>query len=188
VQFVEKHFFLIFFCDLFLIEKSIYIKQPQRKESKKMIINRLKLLSFLSLLMISACVPAHIDKSNQQGYVSPLQKNLSEQLDHLYQNDKSRWRQTMQHMILSEDDKLPVRHLAHSIYYFNRIQDQKVCLEATYLYLEQQSKNSHYFQEDDRVLFSKLVEYVLRTPDIFDISRIKMLCRDVQNSVCDELR
>jgi len=94
----------------------------------------------------------------------------------------------MQHLILSGNADLPIRHLAHSMYLFNRLQDRKVCLEAAYLYLEKQSKSSDYFRGDDSLLFSKLVEYVLCTPDIFDISRIKMMCRGIQNTVCDELR
>jgi len=152
------------------------------------ITNLIFFVFLLSVLLITACVPAHVKTSNKQGFTKKITISLPEQLDALYQQNKPQWDKKMRNLIMSGHENIPIRHLVHSMYLFNRFQDRNVCLEASFLYLEQKSRINHHFHKDDRLLFSKLVEYVLRTPDTFDTNRIKLICQDVQDSICDELK
>ena len=150
----------------------------------------------LSGLLFSGCAPVQVQPKK---YSEPLYNNekqikqktvpLSIQLDQLYHLNRNEWQNKMQYLVLSGKDEIADRHLVQAIYSFNRLKDRKVCLEAAYLYLKKKAKSGGgIFQKDDRQLFSKFIEYTLRNPDAFDITRINVMCKNIQDNICDELR
>jgi len=145
------------------------------------------ILIFFSLFCFSCISTTHVERTNQSDFTKPL-PSLLMQLNDLYQQNQGQWKQKMNDLILSGHPDIPLQHLIHAIDAFNRLQDRKVCLEASFMYLKQKAVFSRSFKDEDRLLFSKLSEYAIRTPDAFDISRIQILCENVRDSICDELR
>jgi len=161
-----------------------------------MIFQRIIILLIIGFGIIG-CAPMGVQQSpyNQGVYAPDVSESIKDkssvvvdELNFLYKKDYTKWRNKIKQMLYSNKNQLSKSHLVHAVKAFNNIGDRQLCLESTFLYLNKQVNDLGVLERDDRELFIKFVEYVLRHPDTFEIARIQVICNSIQDDICNGIR
>jgi len=149
-------------------------------------------LSFILSVLIGCVPPSNLQQKSYDDYdqkkVVKAKISIDEQWDRLYDRSKVQWKKQVKQSVLSGNSQLPDKHLVLAIKSFNSIKDRDICLEAAYKFLYRQGQLNGELGGDNKLLFSKLVEYTLRNPESFDINRLHYLCEEIQDDICYQLK
>jgi len=107
-------------------------------------------------------------------------------LDHLYANDRSAWRQEMRDRLEKREQGMLPKHLALSMETFNTPEDKTLCLESVWQYLDtRKGRGPSLTSQPDRELLAFYAESTMRTTDRKLMNRLNELCLTLkQEQIC----